>query len=287
MEALSGEKPLVTSRQPAALLSEFVHPPELDAEGLARLAMRLSTTLGSISEAFVTLDVTGRFTYLNHKSERLLQRGILDLLENKIWKVLDDTPNDRLRWHIEQPLSTNRRVEFEDFYAGLGKWLELRVPPLAEVAARKAQVVIDKVLVTLREPYDLAGHQHYSTGSIGDTPFTPQRSEVSELLKQADLAMYHAKYLGRNTVCFFDPAMQACQQLAAWSDMPHTVPGSCFYQTQLSRLRLFPGLLVQPAFADCTVGKLYARSVPSLTGLRALMRWFTPTTGHSRPPPWC
>jgi predicted signal transduction protein with EAL and GGDEF domain len=33
--------------------------------------------------------------------------------------------------------------------------------------------------------------------------------DVGELLKQADLAMYQAKSLGRNTLCFFDPAMQA------------------------------------------------------------------------------
>ena len=301
---------------------------ELDAEGLARLAMRLSTTLGSISEAFVTLDVTGRFTYLNHESEHLLQRTGADLLGSEIWTVLGDTVNEHLRWHIEQALSTNRLVEFEDFYAGLGKWLELRVHPFAEglavyfrdvterkvaekkihhlafydpltelpnrqllldsltqaladsaitaefgalmfidldnfkvlndtlghpkgdlllqkvatrlktcvrktdtvarlggdefvvmlqnlggdaqAAASKAQVVADKVLVTLREPYDLAGHQHYSTGSIGVTPFNArQQADVSDLLKQADLAMYHAKNLGRNTVCFFDPAMQA------------------------------------------------------------------------------
>src|SRR2546430_4193986 len=32
---------------------------------------------------------------------------------------------------------------------------------------------------------------------------------ISELLKQADLAMYQAKTAGRNTLRFFDPAMQA------------------------------------------------------------------------------
>ena len=32
---------------------------------------------------------------------------------------------------------------------------------------------------------------------------------MGDLLKQADLAMYQAKASGRNTVCFFDPGMQA------------------------------------------------------------------------------
>src|SRR3990167_4353859 len=40
-----------------------------------RLAMRLTTTLASITEAFVTLDRRCCFTYLNQESERLLQRS--------------------------------------------------------------------------------------------------------------------------------------------------------------------------------------------------------------------
>ena len=34
----------------------------------------MSTTLASISEAFVTLDRQGRFTYLNAESEYMLRR---------------------------------------------------------------------------------------------------------------------------------------------------------------------------------------------------------------------
>jgi hypothetical protein len=40
--------------------------------------------------------------------------------------------------------------------------------------------------------------------SIGITVFGPKPVGVSELLKQADLAMYQAKREGRNTVCFFE-----------------------------------------------------------------------------------
>jgi len=55
----------------------------------------------------------------------------------------------------------------------------------------------------------LPGYLHHSTCSIGVTLFSKSDRTVSELLKQADLAMYQAKSAGRNTVRFFDPEMQA------------------------------------------------------------------------------
>src|SRR5690606_21997723 len=50
-----------------------------------RLAMRLTTTLASITEAFVTLDRQCCFTYLNQESERLLQKSTADLLGLELW----------------------------------------------------------------------------------------------------------------------------------------------------------------------------------------------------------
>ena len=67
----------------------------------------------------------------------------------------------------------------------------------------------ERILATLGEPYVLPGYLHHSTCSIGVTLFGSAPWTVSELLKQADLAMYQAKNAGRNTVCFFDPEMQA------------------------------------------------------------------------------
>jgi diguanylate cyclase (GGDEF)-like protein/PAS domain S-box-containing protein len=79
--------------------------------------------------------------------------------------------------------------------------------PLAPAAA--ARIVSERILAKLGEPYVLTGHLHHSTCSIGVTLFGRAPWTVSELLKQADLAMYQAKNAGRNTVCFFDPEMQA------------------------------------------------------------------------------
>ncbi len=78
-----------------------------------------------------------------------------------------------------------------------------------EAAAYKSRALGEKVLNMLREPFQIAGHQHFATPSIGVTAFNGDQSDVSELLKQADLAMYQAKGLGRNTLCYFDPDMQA------------------------------------------------------------------------------
>jgi diguanylate cyclase (GGDEF)-like protein/PAS domain S-box-containing protein len=75
--------------------------------------------------------------------------------------------------------------------------------------AEGARIVSERILARLGEPYVLSGYLHHSTCSIGVTLFGENSAaSVSELLKQADLAMYQAKAAGRNAVCFFDPEMQ-------------------------------------------------------------------------------
>ncbi|MGZ8256646.1 MAG: putative bifunctional diguanylate cyclase/phosphodiesterase, partial [Gallionella sp.] len=48
----------------------------------------------------------------------------------------------------------------------------------------------------------------YCTASIGITLFSDESSSLDEVLRRADVAMHQAKKLGRNTVCFFNHAMQ-------------------------------------------------------------------------------
>ena len=96
------------------------------------VTMRLSTTLASISEAFVTLDRQGRFTYLNSESETMLRRKSAALLGKKIWAELDDSGSGRLHQDMQDALSKGLHLEFEHFYPGLGKWLALRAYPFEE-----------------------------------------------------------------------------------------------------------------------------------------------------------
>ncbi len=71
-----------------------------------------------------------------------------------------------------------------------------------------ARAVADKVLVKLHAPFDIDGRVHRSGCSIGVAPFGFEPLSGDEILKRADVAMYQAKAAGRNTVRFFDPAMQ-------------------------------------------------------------------------------
>jgi len=76
-------------------------------------------------------------------------------------------------------------------------------------AATLATVVGEKILASFTQPFHLAEYVHYSTSSIGITLFNDQPATQDELLQRADLSMYQAKAHGRNTLRFFDPAMQA------------------------------------------------------------------------------
>lgn len=74
-------------------------------------------------------------------------------------------------------------------------------------AAMQSKQMSEKLLDVLARPYSLDGYEFHCSTSIGIRLFSEQ-VPVDELLRHADLAMYQAKTAGRNTLRFFDPAMQ-------------------------------------------------------------------------------
>jgi len=79
----------------------------------------------------------------------------------------------------------------------------------ADEAAIQARQVGEKLRDALALPYDLANSEFHCTASFGITLFHGHDDNIESLLKQADLALYQAKNAGRNTLRFFNPAMQA------------------------------------------------------------------------------
>jgi len=108
-------------------------------------------------------------------------------------------------------------------------------------AAALAMGVGEKILASFASPFHLSGYVHHSTSSIGVTLFNDQPATQDELRQRADLAMYQAKAQGRNTLRFFDPAMQAAAAARAKleADLRHALQNRMFelhYQAQIDNL---------------------------------------------------
>ena len=84
-----------------------------------------------------------------------------------------------------------------------------------EEAAVQTKIIGEKILAVLNRPYQFPGHLYHNTASIGATLFDGHIASADEVLRRADLAMYHAKAAGRNALRFFEPGMQAFVTLRA------------------------------------------------------------------------
>lgn len=72
-----------------------------------------------------------------------------------------------------------------------------------------ARKVGEKVLESLRRPFQLHGHEIYVSTSIGISVFPKDGAEAETLLKNADIAMYQAKDKGRDNLQLYSPMMSA------------------------------------------------------------------------------
>src|SRR5674476_365366 len=73
----------------------------------------------------------------------------------------------------------------------------------------QAALTARKVLSAVSPRIILAGHEGYTTASIGIAMFPADGVDVKTLMKNADMAMYLAKENGKNNFRFFEPEMDA------------------------------------------------------------------------------
>jgi diguanylate cyclase (GGDEF)-like protein len=134
---------------------------------------------------------------------------------------------------------------------------------IEQEAANLSDIVSEKIRSELNLPYQLKGIEHHSSPSIGVSLFRGHQNSLDELLKQADLAMYHAKSSGRNMVCFFDPVMQA--NMLARAELEKDLRASL----RLNQLTLYYQMQVDDS------GRI--------VGAEALIRWQHPQRGMVSP----
>jgi diguanylate cyclase (GGDEF)-like protein/PAS domain S-box-containing protein len=135
---------------------------------------------------------------------------------------------------------------------------------LSESGAEKVTAVAQTIRRTLRAPITFNDREIFVTGSIGMTlgDTEPQRGE--EVLKDAELAMYHAKRGGGDRIEVFKPAMRArkTDRLTLESDLRRAIE------------REEIAILYQP------IVRLEDRAV---AGFEALARWNHPKLGRMSP----
>jgi len=124
-------------------------------------------------------------------------------------------------------------------------------------------IVVDKILDALTRPFFVQQHELRISASIGITLLPNQDSNVEQLLKQADTAMYAAKANGRNGYSFYYPEMQ-----------------------QKADTRLLLKKELHQALADNQFDLLYQPQYDKnrkLLGCEALIRWHHPEKGTISP----
>jgi diguanylate cyclase (GGDEF)-like protein/PAS domain S-box-containing protein len=110
-------------------------------------------------------------------------------------------------------------------------------------ATTQAGLLGEDMLRILSQPYQLARSEVNSTPSIGVVMYQGRGQQAEELLKQADIALYQAKDAGRQTLCFFDPAIQNAFQkrMAMEADLRQALAHKqfeIFYQPIMNSQRL-------------------------------------------------
>jgi len=202
-------------------------------------------------------------------STRSGHAGALLFIDLDHFKTLNDTlghdMGDQLLQQVAERLQSCLREtdtvarlggdEFVIMQEGLSESLE--------EAVAQARTLGEKALASFAQPFLLDNSEYFSTPSIGVAMFQDHHASVSELLKRADLAMYQAKATGRNTIRFFDPAMQSI------------VNARVLLESDLRRaLREQEFLLYYQPQMD---------AVGRMTGAEALLRWQHPERGLVSP----
>lgn len=136
---------------------------------------------------------------------------------------------------------------------------------LPEIADKKdTSMIADKIQNELERPFVLDGHEIFISCSIGISIYPDHGSNIEDLIKSADIAMYHVKGHGKNGFQHYEASMNAVlrHKMTLESDLRRAFENSqlmLYFQPQVN-------------LKTCRV-----------VGLEVLTRWFHPERGWIPP----
>ncbi len=130
--------------------------------------------------------------------------------------------------------------------------------PLKDISELRS--VIDRLMRTLSTPFQIEGHRVYVTVTAGVSVYPMDGGDPQTLLRNADIAMHHAKETGRSTYKFFTAELniRVSERFTLESELREAIEKEEFV------------LYYQPQFELAT---------EKVTGVEALVRWNHPKKG--------
>jgi len=263
------------TRRPVEILSR---PIERDGEQVAVLAMRDISDRKRAEDRIRHLAHHDSLTGLPNRSlfnDRMQQaltlsgrqeQGLAVLcLDLDGFKLVNDLHGyrfgDRLLVHVADRL--RNAVRSLDTVARLGGDEFAVVQPFARQPNAAANLA-ERLLASLSAPFDIDGRQVLVGTSIGLALYPDNGSTVTDLLKNADTALYRAKRDGRGTFRFFEAAMDLHLQARRLLEQD--------LRQAINKHQL--ELYYQPLFTCAD---------QNLSGFEALLRWTHPVHGKVSP----
>lgn len=208
------------------------------SDRLDQAMMRAHRAGSSVAVLYIDLD---RFKHIN------------DSLGHAIGDQLLKSVADRLQTCVRSSDTVSRQ--------GGDEFLVL----LADVVnPHDAALCAEKIIFALDAPHRIAGHDLRITASIGIATFPGDAADAETLLRNADFAMYQAKYTGRNNYQFFRPEMNAnaIERQSVETDLRQAIGRQEFMLNYQPKIDLETGAVV---------------------GVEALIRWHRPRHGMVPP----
>lgn len=210
-----------------------------------------------------------RLTLAIAQGNQIGQYGALLLLDIDHFKDINDTlghlAGDELLRQVATRLKAAIGYEYTLARLGGDEFVVIleNLGDMLDQASINANHVGNKILSAPTVPFHLEDHVLTITQSIGVTLFKQSEENTSELLKQADIALYKAKEEGRNRLCFYEPSLQSdmIERLALTRDLRLAIERSEFI------------LYYQPI----------VHASGSVLGVEALLRWNQPERGFVSP----